>query len=276
MVFRTRQVDRVTCGCTNGALASPLDLFGGTREDLYAFSHALMYVGDFGIRPSRWPRPTAEICADADGALARCLDDQDYDLAGEVLLAWPLTGSPWSATATFSFRVLAAVEDEAGFLPSHSIDLERLRTLEGDERTVHLLGSTYHTVYVMGLLCSVALRPGQAPPLSVPADRVVRGASDHVLPFLHRGPAPPHWTSTYATLGSVEQDALAPFLFTVAAVRSVRARQFAALRELLRTGHRLGLTDTPAASQAAELLDRLATFTEVRAAPPVGSQGLPA
>ena len=250
----------------NGALARPLDLFGGTREDLYAFTHALMYVGDFAIHPSPWPRSTADICAEADGALARCLDDQDYDLAGEVLLAWPLTGVPWSPTATFAFRVLAAVENEAGFLPSHSIDLDRLQTLEGNEHTDLLLGSTYHTIYVMGLLCSAALQPGQTPPLSVPDHLAVRGAADHFLPFLDTGSTRPHWMSTYATLGSAERDALAPFLFTVAAVRSVRARQFAALRTLLATCHRLGLAHTPSASQAAELLDRLATFTELVAA----------
>jgi len=73
-----------------------MDLLNGSRDDVYAFTHALMYVTDFNIRPRRLPRRRAAILAEAEAALARCLDEQDYDLGGEVLLAWPLTGRSWS------------------------------------------------------------------------------------------------------------------------------------------------------------------------------------
>jgi len=33
--------------------------------------------------------------------LARYIDPGDYDLAGEILLTWPLTGAPWSPGAAF-------------------------------------------------------------------------------------------------------------------------------------------------------------------------------
>jgi hypothetical protein len=65
-------------------LRHPTDLLTGSREDVYAFTHALMYVGDFGIGPTSWPRPAKEICAEAEGALGRCLDEQDYDLVSRV------------------------------------------------------------------------------------------------------------------------------------------------------------------------------------------------
>ena len=97
-----------------------MDLLGGSREDICAFTHALMYVRDFNNRPLRLPRAKRLILADAEAALAWCLGEQDYDLAGEVLLARPLTRTDWNAVAGFGFRVLATVEDEAGFLPAPS------------------------------------------------------------------------------------------------------------------------------------------------------------
>ena len=84
-------------------LCQPMDLLGGSRQDVYAFTHSLIFVTDFNIRPWRLPRQRNMILADAEAALARCLDDQDYDLAGEVLLAWPLTGRSWGASAAFGF-----------------------------------------------------------------------------------------------------------------------------------------------------------------------------
>lgn len=247
---------------THDVLVNPIDLLTGSREDVYSFSHALMYVGDFGIHPAPWPRPASDLIAEAEAALARCLDEQDYDLGGEVLMAWPLTDSVWSAAATFGFRVLAAVEGEAGFLPSYTFNLERLRALEGDEHTDYLLATTYHTTYVMGLLCSMALQPGKAPPSFIPLGDAVVGAADRIAPFLRPGEHAPHWVSEFEKLSEAEQDALAPLLYSIAVRRCVEARQFASIHELLAICHQLGLSDTPSASQAAELLGRLATMTD--------------
>ncbi len=109
------------------ALGRPMDVFGGTREDVYAFTHALMYVTGVGFSPRRLPRAKVTILAEAEAGLARCLDEPDYDLGGEVLLAWPLTKSKWSAAAAFGFRVLARAEDKAGFLPAQGCGLPGLK-----------------------------------------------------------------------------------------------------------------------------------------------------
>jgi Domain of unknown function (DUF6895) len=84
-----------------------------------------MYVARFDQRLPRLPRPRRAILLEAESALARCLDEEDYDLSGELLLSWPLTAASWSAGATFGFRVLARVEDTAGFLPTASTRIER-------------------------------------------------------------------------------------------------------------------------------------------------------
>jgi len=246
------------------ALKQTMDLVGGSREDVYAFTHALMYVTDFNISPRRLPRPRQAILAEAEVALARCLDDEDYDLGGEVLLSWPLTGKSWSATAAFGFRVLTRVEDKAGFLPAPNTRLGRLDQLQGEQRSEYLLATAYHTVYVMGLLCAAALQHGRTPPSKIPTRGFVSpGRANAILEFLDDGRRV-HWRDEFESLSDRERDAIAGLLFNVALRRTIRDRQFEAVRELLEIGSALGLTDTPASSQAAEMLSRLATFAEMK------------
>jgi hypothetical protein len=245
-------------------LGRPMDLLGGSREDLYAFTHALMYVRDFNVRAQSLPRPRRAILAEADAALARCLDDDDYDLAGEILLAWPLTGTSWSAGAAFAFHVLAQVEDEAGFLPAPSTRLDRLNALEGSARQDYFLATAYHTVFVMGLLCATALQPGRLPPAEIPPGRCTRHAANPFLEQLHAHGRHTRWSRDFDALSGPRRDTLAGFLLNVALSRSVKARDFASLHALLAKAHELGLADSPSASQAAELLDRMATFASLR------------
>lgn len=239
-------------------LGRPMDLLSGSREDVYAFTHALIYLTDFNLQPLRLPRLASEILAEAESALARCLDEEDYDLGGEILLAWPLTGKSWSAAATFGFHVLADVEDQAGFLPSPSTRLERLHELSGQARAEYLLATGYHTAYVMGLLCAATLRPGNAPPARISPARPGEGDSGTLLQLLDSDGRRGHWRETIDRLTAPERDAIAGLLFAIALRRRVSQRDFAGLRELLATGYRLGLTDGPMASQAAELLERVA------------------
>jgi hypothetical protein len=248
-----------------------MDFLSGSREDVYAFTHALMYVTDFNIRPWRLPRPRSMILADAEAALARCLDDQDYDLAGEVLLTWPWTGRSWGPAAAFAFRVLAHVEDHAGFLPSTGTRLDRLNTLEGDDRAKYLLATAYHSAYVMGLLCAASLQPGRAPPRTIRQASLTPGVSPLVLERLDADPQRPHWREEIDQLSVPERDGLVSMLLMIGLRRSVAQREFARLHGRLEIGRTAGLTDTPAASQAAELLARLAHITEDGFEPPARS-----
>jgi hypothetical protein len=248
----------------NSALNQSMDLLNGSREDIYAFTHALMYVTGFNISPRRLPRARVVILAEAEAALARCLDDQDYDLCGELLLAWPLTGATWSAAATFGFHVLARVEDQAGFLPAPTTRLERLEKLQGGDRTNYLLATAYHTAYVMGLLCVAALQSGRSPPSRIPTNATARGSANIILQFLDADGPTTHWRDQLNQLNDPERDAIAGLLFGIALRRKVSQREFGAVRQLLKAGYDLGLADTPASSQAAEMLERLATFSTLR------------
>jgi hypothetical protein len=247
------------------ALNFPMDLLSGTRDDVYAFTHALMYATDLQLSPGRLPRARKSILAEAEAALGRCLDAEDYDLGGEVLLAWPLTGRSWSAASSFAFRVLARVEDAAGFLPAPITRLSRANELEGDQRTGYLLATAYHTVYVMGLLCAAALKPGRTPPALIPISDARPGDADFVIAHMEGDDKSPHWWSAFEVLASRERDELAGFLLAIALRRKTERREFGAVAELLRQAHLRGLTGTPVARQAAEMLERLSAFGELRA-----------
>jgi hypothetical protein len=239
-------------------LGQPMDLFAATDDDLYAFTHAIMYVTGFQHNPALLPRSRAALLAEAESVLARCLDTQDYELAGEILLAWPLTGKHWSPIATFAFHVLAEVEDKASFLPTLSTRASELQARPGADRTHYLLATAYHTAYVMGLLCAAALQPGCAPPISISTKQGTPGSARQFLPLLDDSSKAPHWRDTFDRLDSPQGDALASLLFNIALQRSAGRRDFVALDNALRLGHALGLVTTPAASQAAELLERVA------------------
>ncbi len=244
-------------------LAQSMDLLNCTRDDIYAFTHALMYVTDFNLIPALLPRRRALILAEAEALLARCLDEQDYDLAGEVLLSWPLSGKSWSAAAAFAFRVLARVEDRAGFLPTAGTRISEIRAREGVARTRYLLATAYHTAYVMGLLCAACLRPGCAPPIAISAAGWKPGSAAQIVRVLDADGDCPHWRDEFRRLNEPERDALAGFLLSVALRRRARKRDFGGLRDYLQLADELDLADTPVASQAAELLKRLAVYANV-------------
>lgn len=267
-----------TCRRSTSAVARwsqlnlPMDLLNGHREDIYAFTHALLYCSRFNLHPLRLPRPRQLILAEAEGALARCLDDQDYDLAGELLLAWPLTGKSWSSAAAFGFRVLARVEDAAGFLPAPITRLDRVHRLQGRERQNYLLATSYHTVYVMGLLCAASLLPGRAPPINIPAAGAVHGAASGILGRLDAHCPPMHWRDEFDKMSHSQQDAIAGLLLDIAMHRAVRLRDFAGLHALLQVGCASHLADSPVASQVAEMLERVAICHRARPAQSEGTE----
>jgi hypothetical protein len=245
----------------NSVLNHPLDLLWGTREDAYAHTHTLMYFTDFGYSPRPLPRPREEILGESQAVLARSLLLADYDLTAEVLMAWPFTSAPWSPAAAFGFRVLAELEDAVGFLPAENGTPEKFLRLAGGERTKYALAATYHTAYVMGMLCAVALRPGNAPPIQIAGPWAPAELIDDLLRMIPEVDAP--WRHTFRRLQHAEQQTLGPFLIEMALVSRARAHDFAAVDELLNLAVRHDLANTPTCAQSAELLHRLSVCIDV-------------
>ena len=239
-----------------------LDLLWGCREDAYAHTHTFMYFTDFGHAPRAWPRPRSQMLEESSGLLARSFLLEDFDLAAEVLMAWPFTGAPWSAAASFGFRVLAQLEDRVGYLPAGNGVPEKFNHLQGNERTRYALAASYHTAYVMGMLCALALRPQSAPPQRVTGPLVTASLIDELLAMIPVADTP--WQHTWRSLPSLEQRALGPFLLDMALLTQVRSHGYAAAGQLLRMAATHGIAYTPVCAQTAELLERISLCAESR------------
>ena len=249
-----RELEETAC---KTALGNPIDLLNGGRDDAYAHTHALMYYTDFGNWRKPLPRPAEEILGESAAVLARALIIEDYDLAAEALMAWPLTSSVWSSAAAFGFRVVASLEDKVGFLPAGPSASKRLLELAGDEKTKYALASSYHTAYVMGMLCAVSLKPGMASPFEIAGPRFPVTLIEGLQAFPKTGA---HWEQVFESLSPNEQAALGPFLLDVAMIQSNRKGEFARMASLLDTASQNGMADTTLCAQSAELLSRMASF----------------
>jgi hypothetical protein len=233
----------------------PLDILGGMREDAYAFTHLLMYCTDFGFRIRGLRGRRSGLVDQAASLLVRYLDVEDYDLAGEILLTWPLTGAAWSSSAAFAFRVLASVEDQAGILPCGNMNLKRLDQLQGDERTRYALATAYHTAYVMGFLCAASLRPGRMPPTRMGGTQHDRACLKRLLDHVRDDQG--HWQPVFWSLTETEQEMLVPFILDMGIMQNCRRREYNAVSEILDIAARNHLEETALSRQAAGLLGRI-------------------
>jgi hypothetical protein len=112
---------------------------------------------------------------------------------------------------------------------------------------------------VMGLLCAVSLRPGQAPPSAVPTSRRYRGATDAFAGLADGATStaePRHWELRFSELTAAQRDGLAPLVLAIRLRRAVRARDLVLVQALLRVAADHELLDAPAPRQALELLNR--------------------
>lgn len=233
------------------ALAFAQDVLFSSRDDVYAFTHALMYLTDFGRLPLPSSMLAEDLCDIAGASLVAAMDCDDFDLAGELLLTWPLTGTPFDARATFCFQVLCEIEDEVGILPSFSLDGREFRDLEVNAREHYKAAAGYHTVYVMGLLCALLIRSGFVPVfsrLSAP-----KGQAGTEIPSRAKQP---EWVRVYARLETQNRSALQSFCSDADLVRAARKLNLEALRHHLQIANITG-PSTLIQLQCARLLKRL-------------------
>lgn len=123
------------------------------RADLYALTHAAMYMTDFG----EWSLPNV-YASEVIGAisLSRLLDG-DLDLAAELALADVLVGDTAADEAQVAVRaVLNDAFDAMGYVPSPTFDqAEHVHAADPD---AYIRFHSYHTTFVYALLCHGLLR----------------------------------------------------------------------------------------------------------------------
>jgi len=237
-------------------LAQPLDALELSSNDIYSFTHSILYTTDVGRRPTHIPRPARDITADAEIALAAALDGDNYDLAAEALWIWPMLHEKWSASAILGLEVLIATQDQFGFLPGPGYDPEIPPSLSRDERHHYVLRTSYHTTLVMGILCAMSLRSrSHCSPHTNDHHEHLDATAKLLTQLLDDRPIP-RWQRTTDRLPDPDKIGLAPFILTVALRRARSACNFGRVRELLAIAYRSDLLDIPTCRQAAGLLRR--------------------
>jgi hypothetical protein len=216
----------------------------------------------------RQPLPSArrrrDIEADALVALGLALDAEDCDLTVEVLWVWPMLGLRWHPAALFALKGLIERQQSLGFLPGIGFDAQRVVGMSSEQRDRHVRETCYHTVYVMGFLCSAALRSDRLPDLTPRRTKhgASRGAGAVLLDLLQSDKHHPQWCARLTEQGAGLQDAAAPLLLSVLVRRAAEASDLARLRLVLNAALQCGLASGPAPVQAAALLRRAQCLAE--------------
>jgi len=133
-----------------------------------------------------------------------------------------------------------------------------LLELAGDEKTKYALASSYHTAYVMGMLCALSLKPGMASPFEIVGPPFSVTLIEGLQAFIPKRDS--YWEQVFQSLSPSEQAPLGPFLLDVAIIQSSRKGEFAQIASLLETASQNGMADTTLCAQSAELLSRMAYF----------------
>jgi len=243
------------------ALERPLDVLTTAREDAYALTHMLFYVSDFARRSCpALSRARTSVLADVRSLLVRYVRLEDYDLAGELLMAWPELRAEWDPVSAFCFRVLADVEDRAGLLPCGNVDRDRAAGLNPAESRRYLTATAYHTAFVMGFCCAAALRVGP-PPLRLPQSSPTEVWQElYELVDHRRG----HWQPVFSALTDAERSSLAPMLADMAIVDAMERRDYASCATVLSLAARGGV-DGPLQRRARSVLGALSRAVELAA-----------
>ncbi len=165
-----RPVDELLPFSTLAASPHPIDTM---NEDDYALTHALFYVTDFGRRP-----PPDGLPVGGDELLAPFLAwnavREDLDLLGEFLIAALALGRTHSPAFRFAWQLFFRAWDETGLVgPEYSP--EQLARLVDEAAAAYAFRENYHTVFVGGILCAVALTAPPRPPAERPARSTTGG-----------------------------------------------------------------------------------------------------
>ncbi|MCK9894183.1 hypothetical protein [Frankia sp. AgB32] len=249
----------VTAARLRTSLSQAQDVIFSRREDVYAFTHGLIYATDFGHSPLPLDRPRGDVIAEMESSLARCLDDDDFDLGSEVLLTWPYLRAPWSASAEFGIHVLSGVQDSIGILPSMTLRADEYEGLDSPRRRRYFFEEGYHTEYVMGLLAAACLHGSVDPPGGLHADVAPERfeASRRLYELLLPVDRTPQWEVYFRAAAPMRQAALTSFLADVGIRRAVKQSDFSRVRLILLEILPGGGPRSAAAVQGVELLGRL-------------------
>jgi hypothetical protein len=236
-----------------------VDLLAPTTEDVYAFTHALVYATDFGRLPLPARYDTEMLAATCDALCIKALDDDDLDLLGELLMAPACLRTPWSPVQVFAWRVLIRAWDEHGFVPGPG--LPEPAADESEDATVRrVLGTAYHTMFVSSICVATLVSADAMPPDEMPPG--VPGRTASALPTT--GTA---CVAAWRELDGRDRAQLGELAIGLTLRRAMERDELNLAGEALAQATQAGLAERPLFVQTIEYLERALAIGQGSARP---------
>jgi hypothetical protein len=134
--------------------------------DLYAVTHTVMYLTDFG-RPNHLDNRAGNASQWIDSLAASRLLMNDLDLAGELAMSGLMLGHDVGTGDLVTMATLSSIFDSLGFVPSPTFRANEYEASNAPESYMYF--HSYHTTLVYGLLCAVLASHTDPNPLAVHA-----------------------------------------------------------------------------------------------------------
>ncbi len=248
------QDDKLQFWIPLSVLNHPVDIFSESSDGVYALTHAIMYTA-FGEKDIRGV-DTHRLLKIVEALLVRYMDGQDYDISGELLMAWPLFGLPLSPIASFALNCILNIESRVGFLPAPGLDANYMEGMDQKERRTYIYSINYHTSLVMGLLCACQLKHSVG--TNELSDQVEYSPElrRRLAIELHSGKQV-HWKEYFSNLEYEQKQLLIPWVYQALVSRYIKDRKYGLVRQLLLLGEGTSLQELPMSCQAKEILQRL-------------------
>lgn len=238
----------------NSCLNNPPDIFNENQDSVYALTHAIMYTCFVESKIDDKNKQT--LTDQLEVLIARYMDLHDYDIAGELLMAWQLFGLPFSPSVQFSLDCILKIDKKVGFLPAPGLDLAMIEGKEIQHRRTYIYSINYHTVLVMGLLSAVMHKKTEIN-INLNANLEFPKELKNILVKETLESKERHWIDYFKEIDLTQRSQLIPFLFNIAICRAVQDKNFKLLQKLIEASNNTPLIDSLAFLQASELLERL-------------------
>lgn len=234
-----------------------LDIFSESSDGVYSLTHAIMY--SFFAKDSSPVIDINKIIMEIESLLIIYMDKQDYDIVGELLLAWALTQKPYSPIALFALDCIIRIEKRVDFLPAPNLDMAMIEGKELNERRTYIYSINYHTAFVMGLLLGGLIKSYESYNPHFDPDK---SCKNHDLKrILHSEivkEKQAHWMEFFGLLDNENKEKLFPWVFQAFLFRKIRQHEYGLVKKLIDRSEDCGLSKTMMVKQAKELLNRLA------------------
>lgn len=122
-------------------------------SEMYAFTHTLMYISDFGKCKIVNYSDNSSLKNIINSSLLFQLANENYDLLGEFLMNYSYTENTWDLVPHISWKYFTSIWDDLGFLPGIAFDSKIYSQLDNEDKSAYAFKEVYHTNLVAGILC---------------------------------------------------------------------------------------------------------------------------